>query len=90
MKSAITVGAIVGMVCSAAAAMPGPEIAKQCLRAAYLLYPYKRPGAAPMNSDRLLYFKKCMAEHDVVSSDQDKAPDLNEPKDLRDQKDQEQ
>jgi hypothetical protein len=87
-KSAITVGAIIAMACSVAAATPSPEIAKQCLRAAYLLYPYKRPGAAPMNGDRLLYFKKCMAEHDVVSPDQNKEFDLTQPKDFPDQKDQ--
>jgi hypothetical protein len=65
-KPAILLGAIVGMVCYLAAATPSPETAKRCLRAAYLLYPYKRPGAAPMNGDRLLYLKKCMAEREVV------------------------
>jgi len=42
-------------------AAASPELAKQCLRAAYMLYPYKRPGAAPMSGERLFFFRNCMA-----------------------------
>jgi hypothetical protein len=51
-----------------ASAAPSPEIAKQCLRAAYMLYPYKRPGAAPMTGDRLFFFKDCVAKHQAENS----------------------
>jgi hypothetical protein len=50
------------MIPVAAAATPSAESAKRCLRAAYLLYPYQRPGAAPMTGGRLFYFKECMAK----------------------------
>jgi hypothetical protein len=53
----------------AAVAAPAPEFAKQCLRAAYMLYPYQRPGSAPMNGDRLSYFKTCMARPANTSAD---------------------
>jgi hypothetical protein len=46
----------------AAWASPNAEAAKRCLRAAYMLYPYKRPGAGPMTGGRLFYFKECMAK----------------------------
>jgi hypothetical protein len=50
------------MASSAAVAAPDAETAKRCLRAAYMVYPYKRPGAAPMNGDRLHFFQQCMAQ----------------------------
>jgi hypothetical protein len=31
------------------------------LRAAYMVYPYKRPGAVPVNGERLTFFRNCMA-----------------------------
>jgi len=46
-----------------AMAAPSAEIAKQCLRAAYMLYPYQRPGAASMRGDRLFFFNECVAKH---------------------------
>lgn len=45
------------------------DTAKQCLRAAYLLHPYKRPGAAPMNGGRLFFYKECLAKHSDAASD---------------------
>ncbi|WP_338831634.1 hypothetical protein [Bradyrhizobium sp. 27S5] len=50
------------MASSAAVAAPDAETAKRCLRAAYMVYPYKRPGAAPMNGDRLHFFQQCVAQ----------------------------
>ncbi|WP_229196108.1 hypothetical protein [Bradyrhizobium acaciae] len=47
---------------TAAIAAPDAETAKRCLRAAYLIYPYKRPGVAPMNGDRLHFFQQCMTQ----------------------------
>lgn len=53
----------------AAVAAPDAEIAKRCLRAAYMVYPYKRPGAAPMNGDRLHFFQQCMAQEGTRSAE---------------------
>ena len=46
----------------AALAAPTAEVAKRCLHYAYILYPYKRPGAVPMSGDRQAYFKDCLAK----------------------------
>ncbi|MGX1108795.1 hypothetical protein AB7M47_007178 [Bradyrhizobium elkanii] len=54
---------------SAAVAAPAAETAKRCLRAAYMVYPYKRPGAVPMNGDRLHFFQQCMAQDDMKSAE---------------------
>jgi hypothetical protein len=62
-KFVLPIVAVSAMV-SAASAAPDAETAKRCLRAAYLRYPYERPGAAPMNGGRLFYFKECVARHD--------------------------
>nr|WP_249137252.1 hypothetical protein [Bradyrhizobium tropiciagri] len=53
----------------AAIAAPDAETAKRCLRAAYMVYPYKRPGAAPMNGDRLNFFQQCMAQESTKSAE---------------------
>jgi hypothetical protein len=66
-RLAISVAATVALVCPAASAMPNAQAAKQCLRAAYLLYPYQRPGAAPMRSDRMNFFRNCMVQHDAAA-----------------------
>jgi hypothetical protein len=66
-RLAISIAATVALVCPAASAMPNAQAAKQCLRAAYLLYPYQRPGAAPMRSDRMNYFRNCMVQHDAAT-----------------------
>jgi len=47
---------------SAASAAPSAEVAKRCIRYAYVVYPFKRPGAAPMSGDRQAYIKDCMAK----------------------------
>lgn len=43
-------------------AAPTAEVAKRCLRYAYELYPYKRPGSVPMSGDRQVYFKNCIVK----------------------------
>jgi hypothetical protein len=63
-KSVIVSAVIFSTVSVAASARPDAETAKRCLRAAYLLYPYKRPGAAPMTGGRLFYFRECFARRD--------------------------
>jgi hypothetical protein len=64
---------VIAMVPFAALAAPNAETAKRCLRAAYLLYPYKRPGAAPMTGGRLFYFRECMArQQDAASPESEK------------------
>ncbi|WP_245321575.1 hypothetical protein [Bradyrhizobium sp. NAS96.2] len=54
---------------NAALAAPDAETAKRCLRAAYMVYPYKRPGAVPMNGDRLHFFQQCMAQQGTKSAE---------------------
>ncbi len=56
-----TLAVSVALLPTTTSAAPSPETARQCLRAAYMLYPYKRPGAAPMNGERLTFFRNCMA-----------------------------
>jgi hypothetical protein len=41
-------------------AAPTPEVAKRCIHYAYILYPYRRPGAAPANGGREAYFRDCL------------------------------
>ncbi|WP_246667363.1 hypothetical protein [Bradyrhizobium macuxiense] len=54
---------------NAAIAAPDAETAKRCLRAAYMVYPYKRPGAVPMNGDRLHFFQQCMTQEGNKSAE---------------------
>jgi hypothetical protein len=63
----MSVALTVALVGPAASATPNAQAAKQCLRAAYLLYPYQRPGAAPMRSDRMNFFRNCMIQHDTAT-----------------------
>jgi hypothetical protein len=58
----------------ATSAAPSPELAKLCLRAAYMLYPYERPGTAPMNGGRLFFFRNCMANHKSPPPPSESAP----------------
>jgi hypothetical protein len=60
---------IFALVPDVASATSNAETAKRCLRAAYMLYPYKRPGAVPMNGDRLFYFRQCVAKQDSPQPD---------------------
>lgn len=50
----------------ALSAAPTAEVAKRCLRYAYTVYPFQRPGAAPMSGDRQAYFKDCLAKNGDV------------------------
>ena len=43
-------------------AAPSAEVAKRCVRYAYVAYPFKRPGSVPMSGDRQAYIKDCMAK----------------------------
>jgi hypothetical protein len=49
-----------------ATAAPSAEVAKRCLHYAYIVYPYKRPGAVPMSGDRQAYFQDCKAKNGEV------------------------
>jgi hypothetical protein len=49
-----------------ASAAPNAEVAKRCLHYAYIVYPYKRPGAVRMSGDRQAYFKDCMEKNGDV------------------------
>jgi hypothetical protein len=60
----VTIG--LNVVASPASAAPSAAVAKRCLYYAYILYPYKRPGAAPMSGDRQAYFQDCMAKNGEV------------------------
>jgi hypothetical protein len=50
----------------AASAAPTTEVAKRCLHYAYIVYPFKRPGAVPMSGDREAYFRDCLAKNGEV------------------------
>jgi hypothetical protein len=50
----------------AAHAAPSPEVAKTCLRYAYRVYPYQRPGAAKASNGRQLYFSDCLAKNGEI------------------------
>jgi hypothetical protein len=47
-------------------AAPSAEVAKRCLHYAYVVYPWKRPGAVPMSGDRQAYFRDCMGKNGEV------------------------
>jgi hypothetical protein len=71
--SALGAGALILGTASVAAA-PSAEIAKRCLHFSYIAYPFKRPGAMPMNGDRQAYFKDCMAKNGEVPAPTPSAP----------------
>jgi len=64
--------AIVAALCLATearvalAAAPTAEVAKRCIHYSYVAYPYKRPGAVRMSSDRQTYLKDCLAKNGDV------------------------
>jgi hypothetical protein len=51
---------------SLAFAAPTAEVAKRCVHYAYIVYPFKRPGSAPMSGDRQLYINDCFAKNGDV------------------------
>jgi len=53
---------------------PSAEVAKRCLHYAYILYPYKRPGAVRMSGDRQAYFKNCLVKKGEVAEPAGPAP----------------
>jgi hypothetical protein len=50
----------------AGAEPPTAEVAKRCLHYAYMVYPWKRPGAVPMSGDREAWFRSCLAKNGEV------------------------
>ena len=66
--SALTVLTVtaVGLSSVDGSAAPSAEVAKRCIHYSYVVYPFKRPGAVPMSSDRQAYFKECMAKNGDV------------------------
>jgi hypothetical protein len=64
----LAVSASIGLALSPSAAIAAPtaEVAKRCLHYAYIVYPFKRPGAVPMSGDRQAYFKDCIAKNGDV------------------------
>jgi hypothetical protein len=61
---AVAVATVLGL--ASASAAPTAEVAKRCLHYSYVAYPYKRPGAMPMNGDRQAYFKDCISKDGAV------------------------
>ena len=51
---------------SQVSAAPTAEVAKRCLHYAYIVYPRKRPGAAPASGDREAYFRDCLSKDGEV------------------------
>jgi len=51
---------------ASAAAAPTADVAKRCLHYAYIVYPYKPPGAVQMSGDRQAYFRDCIAKNGDV------------------------
>jgi hypothetical protein len=51
---------------SIASAAPTAEVAKRCIHYSYIAYPYRRPGAGPMNGDRQAYVKDCFEKNGDV------------------------
>jgi hypothetical protein len=58
--SLLTLAAALTLPTSQASAAPTAEVAKRCLHYAYIVYPHKRPGAAPASGDREAYFRDCL------------------------------
>jgi hypothetical protein len=56
----LTVLATMTFVSSQVCAAPTAEVAKRCLHYAYILYPYRKPGAAPASGARESYFRECL------------------------------
>jgi hypothetical protein len=51
---------------SLAFAAPSADVAKRCVHYAYIAYPFKRPGSAPMSGDRQAYIRDCFAKNGEV------------------------
>ena len=64
----IALGVVSALVADSSLAHAGPtaEVAKRCVHYAYIVYPFKRPGAVPMSGDRQAYIKDCFAKNGDV------------------------
>jgi hypothetical protein len=58
--SVLTLAFVITLAPLQTSAAPTAEVAKRCLHYAYIVYPYKRPGAAPASGDREAYFRDCL------------------------------
>jgi hypothetical protein len=47
-------------------AAPTAEVARRCLRYAYILYPHHRPGSMPASAGRETYFRDCLNKNGEV------------------------
>jgi hypothetical protein len=47
-------------------AAPSAEVAKRCVHYAYIVYPFKRPGAVHMSGNRQAYVNDCFAKNGDV------------------------
>jgi hypothetical protein len=63
---ALIVAVNVALSPQAGAEPPTAEVAKRCLHFAYIVYPWKRPGAVPMSGDREAWFRSCLAKNGEV------------------------
>ena len=41
---------------------PSADIARRCLRYAYIVFPYKRPGSVRGSGDRQAYYRDCITK----------------------------
>ena len=64
--AALLAAGVASSLPSLAFAAPSAEVAKRCVHYAYIAYPFKRPGSAPMSGDRQLYINDCFAKNGDV------------------------
>jgi hypothetical protein len=63
----LTVLATATSMSSSVLASPTAEVAKRCLHYAYIVYPRRRPGAAPASAVREVYFRDCLSKDGEVA-----------------------
>jgi len=62
----LAIAALLFLGVGTVSAAPTAEVAKRCLHYAYMVYPFKRPGAVRMSPDRETYFKDCISKNGEV------------------------
>jgi hypothetical protein len=67
----VTLAVLLGTAGTSAA--PSAEVAKRCVHYAYILYPWKRPGAAPQSGDRQAYVNDCFSKNGDVPTPKEPA-----------------
>jgi len=58
----LALAAVISATPQQAFAAPTAEVAKRCLHYAYIVYPFKMPGAAPASGAREAYFRDCLSK----------------------------